>query len=80
MSRKPRKYNSFKEIELDLKILKLEREIHAQKFKRGVQGAKKNLQPSNMLHEALGGSNNGEATFIERIIPIILQFALKSFK
>ncbi|MNE89187.1 hypothetical protein D3C87_08960 [compost metagenome] len=80
MSRKPRKYNSFKEIELDLKILKLEREIHAQKFKRGVQGAKKNLQPSNLLHEALGGSDNGEATFIERIIPIILQFALKSFK
>lgn len=80
MSRKPRKYNSFEEIELDLKILKLEREIHAQKFKRGMQGAKKNLQPSNLLHEALGGSDNGEATFVERIVPIILQFALKSFK
>lgn len=80
MSRKSRKYNSFEEIELDLKILKLEREIHAQKFKRGVQGAKKNLQPANVLHEALGGSDNGEPSFIERIIPIILQYALKSFK
>ncbi|MNU93351.1 hypothetical protein D3C71_832910 [compost metagenome] len=79
MSRKSRKYNSFEEIELDLKILKLQREIHSQKFKRGIQGAKKNLQPSNVLHEALGG-NDGEPTFVERIIPIILQFALKSFK
>lgn len=80
MIRKSRKYNSFEEIELDLKILKLEREIHAQKFKRGIQGAKKNLQPSNVLQEALGGSDNGESSFIERILPIILQFALKSFK
>ncbi len=80
MSRKSRKYNSFEEIELDLKILKLEREIHAQKFKRGIQGAKKNLQPANVLQEALGGTDNGEPSFIERILPIILQFALKSFK
>lgn len=80
MSRKSRKYNSFEEIELDLKILKLEREIHAQKFKRGLQGAKKNLQPENVLREALGGSDIGEPSLIERIIPIILQFALKSFK
>lgn len=80
MSRKSRKYNSFEEIELDLKILKLEREIHAQKFKRGLQRAKKNLQPANVLQEALGGSDHGEPSFIERIIPIILQFALKSFK
>lgn len=78
MSRKPQKYNSFEEIDLDLKILKLEREIHAQKFQRGLEGAKKNLQPSNLLEETFGELS--EPSFIERIVSIIFQFVLKSFK
>ncbi|WP_343748769.1 DUF6327 family protein [Fluviicola sp.] len=78
MSRNPPKYNSFEEIDLDLKILKLEREIHAQKFKRGLQGAKQNLRPANLLEETLGGIS--EPSFIERIVSTILHFVLKSFK
>ncbi|MDR0801447.1 DUF6327 family protein [Fluviicola sp.] len=78
MSRKTRKYNSFEEIDLDLKILKLEREIHVQKFQREFQSVKKNLQPTAILEEAVDGLS--ESSFIERIISIILRFTLKSFK
>lgn len=78
MPQQGRKYSSFEEIDLDLKILKLEREIHAQKFKRGIRGVKKNLQPANLLEEAVGGLS--EPSFIDRIVSIILQFVLKSFK
>jgi peptidyl-tRNA hydrolase len=80
MNTKPKNYSSFDEIELDLQILKLEREIHAQKLKMGVEKTKKNLQPSHLLQDFLGKENESSAAIIEPIIQLILQFTAKSFK
>jgi hypothetical protein len=80
MNTKPKNYSSFDEIELDLKILKLEREIHAQKLKIGVEKTGKGLRPSNLLQDYLGKENEGSVAIIEPIIQLILQLASKSFK
>lgn len=45
----PKKYTSFKEIDNDLKILKLQREIDLENLKMNFNQAKHSLQPSNIL-------------------------------
>ncbi|WP_341900272.1 DUF6327 family protein [Fluviicola taffensis] len=77
MEKKPRIYSSFEEIELDLKILKLEREIHAQKIKMGFEKTGENLRPMNLLREYIGEGNGTTLSMIEQIVKFILQFALK---
>ncbi len=77
MEKKPKIYSSFEEIELDLKILKLEREIHAQKFKLGVQKTGENLRPMNLLQDYIGEGNRSTFSMIEQIVKFILQFAMK---
>jgi len=80
MEKKPKIYSSFEEIELDLQILKLEREIHAQKIKLGFQRTKENLKPVNLLEDYIGESNKSTFSMIEQIVKIILHFAIKPFK
>jgi hypothetical protein len=73
-------YSSFEEIELDLKILKLEREIHAQKIKMGFQETGENLRPMNLLQDYIGAGNQTTFSLIEQVIKFILQFVVKPFK
>lgn len=80
MEKKPKRYSSFEEIELDLKILRLEREIHAQKIKLTIERTKQNLQPVNLLQDYIGESNQMTFSLIEQIFRIILQFVVKPFK
>lgn len=77
MEKKPKIYSSFEEIELDLKILKLEREIHAQKIKLGIEKTGENLRPMNLLQDYIGEGNRTTFSMIEQIVKFILQFALK---
>ncbi len=44
-------YTSFKEIDRDLKILRLQRQIEEEKVKLAVQNTKKELYPTNILGE-----------------------------
>jgi len=80
MNTKPKKYSSFDEIELDLKILKLEREIHAQKIKINIQKTGENLRPINLFQDYLGSHNQTNLSMIEQIVKFILQFVVKPFK
>lgn len=77
MEKDPKIYSSFEEIELDLKILKIEREIHAQKIKLGFQKTGENLRPINLLQDYIGQGNQTTFSMIEQIVKFIIQFAMK---
>lgn len=78
MDNKPKKiYSSFEEIELDLQILKVEREIHAQKIKMGIRKTGDNLRPMNLLQDYIGTSNQTTISLIEQVVKFILQFVIK---
>jgi hypothetical protein len=80
MEKNPKIYSSFEEIELDLKILKLEREIHVQKIKMGFRETGENLRPMNLLQGYIGEGNQSTFSLIEQVIKFILQFVVKPFK
>lgn len=44
-----KKYSSYAEIDRDLEILKVEREIHYQKLTQSFDNTKDSLNPSNMI-------------------------------
>lgn len=44
-----KKYSSYAEIDRDLEILKLEKEIHYQRLLQSVDNTKESLDPSNMI-------------------------------
>lgn len=77
MEKKPKIYSSFEEIELDLQILKLEREIHAQKIKLNLEKTGQNLRPMNLLQDYIGESTRNTFSLIEPILKFILQFFMK---
>ena len=80
MEKKQKIYSSFEEIELDLQILKVQREIHAQKIKLNLEKTEENLQPMNLLEGYIGETNRTTFSLIEQVIKIILQFVVKPFK
>lgn len=80
MGKKPKIYSSFEEIELDLQILKVQREIHAQKIKLNLEKTGENLRPINLLEDYIGETNRTTFSLIEQVIKIILQFVVKPFK
>lgn len=80
MEKKPKIYSSFEEIELDLQILKVQREIHAQKIKLNLEKTGENLRPINLLEDYIGETNRTTFSLIEQVIKIILQFVVKPFK
>lgn len=80
MEKKTKIYSSFEEIELDLQILKVQREIHAQKIKLNLEKTGENLKPVNLLQDYIGESNRTTFSLIEQIIKIILQFVIKPIK
>lgn len=77
MERKPKIYSSFEEIDLDLQILKLEREIHAQKIKLNLEKTGQNMRPMNLLQDYIGEGTRNTFTLIEPILKFILQFFMK---
>jgi hypothetical protein len=71
----PKQYSSFEQIERDLQVLKLEREIHHQKILLHVEQTKENLTPRSLLSSLLHfniPSNLG--SIIKFFAPILIQW------
>ncbi|HEA19922.1 hypothetical protein LCGC14_1607930 [marine sediment metagenome] len=69
----PKKYKSFDEIDQDLKILKLERQIDLENLKMNFNQTKQSLYPSSLL----GGFGGIVKTFL---ISIFTKKVLHKFK
>jgi hypothetical protein len=48
-----KKYSSYDQINSDLEMLKLEKEIHLQHILLNIDKTKESLQPENLFHEAI---------------------------
>ena len=76
-----KKYSSYDEIEIELKILKLEKEISFQKLIWNIQKIKENLSPQNIIGEIVASyksilSKTYEA-ILSAIIPILINWFSK---
>jgi len=74
----PKKYSSYEQIESDLKILDLEKQLSFQKLIWNVQKVKENLSPPALLQEAVDSYksifSNSYKSILMTIIPIIINF------
>lgn len=71
----PKKYTSFEQIERDLQILKLEREIHYNKIVLNYEQTKENLTPRSLLSSLLHFSIPRNLGSIIKIIgPLVIQW------
>lgn len=71
----PKKYTSFEEIERDLQILKLEREIHYNKIVLNYEQTKEHLTPRNLLSGLLHFSiPRNLGSIIKLFAPLIIQW------
>lgn len=75
-----KKYSSYDQINTDLEILKLEREIHKQHILLNVEKTKQIFQPKNLLYEALDSCKNSisssYATILQIAIPYLINWII----
>jgi hypothetical protein len=73
-----KKYSSYEQIELELKILKLEKELSFQKLIWNVQKVKEDLSPPALLQEVVGSYksifSNFYKSILMSILPMIINF------
>jgi alpha-D-ribose 1-methylphosphonate 5-triphosphate synthase subunit PhnI len=73
-----KKYSSYAQIERELEILKIEKEINYQKLVFSIQKTKENLTPKSMINSFLGSYSNlfsgSYGTIINLIISFIVQW------
>lgn len=71
-----KKYASYAEIERDLEILKLQKEIHYQKLVLSFQKTKESFEPKNIINSYLGSFketlSNNYVQLLQAAIPYIL--------
>jgi hypothetical protein len=76
-----KKYSSYEQIDLELKILKLEKELSYQKMIWNVQKVKEELSPQNILVEVVGSYKSilskTYETILSTIIPILINWLSK---
>lgn len=76
-----KKYSSYEQIDLELKILKLEKELSFQKMIWNVQKVKEELSPQNILGEVVGSYKSifskTYETVLSSIIPILINWLSK---
>jgi hypothetical protein len=76
-----KKYSSYEQIELELKILKLEKELSYQKLIWNVQKVKEELSPQNIVGEVVGSYKSilskTYETILSNIIPILINWLSK---
>lgn len=71
----PKQYTSFEEIERDLQILKLEREIHQQKIVLHFEQTKENLTTRNLLSGLLHVNiPKNVGSIIKFFAPLLIQW------
>lgn len=72
----PKKYSSYAEIDRDLEILKLEKDIHFQKLLLSVQKTKESFEPKNIINSYLSSFkstlSNNYVQIIQAAIPYII--------
>ena len=77
----PKKYSSYAEIELELEILKLEREINLQKIILDVEKTKESLLPKNILKSLIGDYksilSNSSGMILNIVIPLLINWLTK---
>jgi hypothetical protein len=78
---KTKKYSSYEQIELELQILKLEKELSYEKMVWNVQKINESLTVSNLVGEFVGSCksvlSNSYGTILRATIPIIIKLLKK---
>ena len=76
-----KKYSSFDEIEIELKILKLEKEISFQKLIWNIQKIKEDITPQNIIGQIIGSYKSilskTYEVIISTLIPILIDWFSK---
>ncbi|RTY88298.1 hypothetical protein EKM02_03980 [Flavobacterium sp. RSP49] len=75
-----KKYSSYAQIERELEILRIEKEISYQKLAYGFQKTKDSITPSNIVSGVIGSSLNAFSGSYGSILTIILPFVIKWIK
>ncbi len=74
----PKKYSSYAEIERDLEILKLEKEINYQKLVLSFQKTKESITPQNIVSGFFSSYKdyftNNYSTILQKILPHIINW------
>lgn len=76
---KARNYTSFAEIDRELEILKIEKEIHYQRLVFNVQKTKENLEPINVVKGFVSSTLANFPSSLGTIFNIALPFLIKRF-
>lgn len=73
-----KRYSSYAQIERELEILKIEKEISYQKMIFGVQKTKESFTPQNIVSNLIGSYSNviSYRTIFSAVIPLILKKAI----
>lgn len=76
----PKKYSSYAQIEAELEILKLEKEVNYQKFVLSIQKTKDSLTLQNIASEFLGSYknlfSNSYVTILKTALPYIISWII----
>lgn len=78
--KKIKRYTSYADIDRDLAILQLEREIQLEKIKLGFQNLKDDAKPVNMVKGYFGITKDDNSSVLSKIAKVALPFVLKLFK
>lgn len=75
-----KKYASYAEIDRDLEILKLEKEIHYQKLLLSFQRTKASFEPENIINSYLGAFktslSNNYIQILQTLLPMVIRWFL----
>mgnify|MGYP005822054967 CR=1 FL=1 len=78
---KSKSYTSFNEIDKDIQITKLERDIHREKVFLHAEKLKSSFSPSSLLKSTIGGGDkSSSSSIIMNVLNLALPFILKKFK
>lgn len=72
-----KRYSSYAEIDRDLEILKIERKLHLEKVKYGLENAKENLKFGNLVQGYLGFSFENKSSIMFKVIQFITPYIFK---
>ena len=74
-----KKYSSFAEIDRELEILTIEKEIHYQRLVFNVQKTKENLEPIHMVKGFISATVNNFPSSLGTIFNLALPFLIRRF-
>ena len=77
----PKKYSSYAQIELELEILKIERELNLKRIVLNVQKTKESFMPINLIRGFIGDYksilSNYSGTILNIVLPILINWIIK---